>query len=436
MLQLIAAWCALALAVTAMRVFAEFDLAIITRIWVGLGVLVFLAAIIDRASLNVAANLKISRKISLSQALGVTHTAELAINNTLGRTVRLTLAEAPNPKLHIEKLPLSLSLAIDDIKRVRYSVTPVDRGDTTMATVRARVNSVWSLWQRDLSFGEEHSIKIYPNYIPLVQIAELGLEHQLRQLGVHISQRRGQGMDFKQLREFIEGDAVRQIDWRATARYRKPISREYQDERNQDIFILLDCGRRMRHKDNVLNHFNYSLNAVLLLSYVAANQGDAVGLGTFAGEDRWLKPVTGTVGVNKLLDQLYDLETSTEASDYLAAAQMLQQKHRRRSLVVLVTNLRTEDADDLIRATKLLSKQHLVVVASLREKFLDETLNRPVDNFNAAIDYAATTEFMQLRQKTLATLKGQGVVVVDTLPETLHVHLVDEYLRLKRSNRL
>jgi uncharacterized protein (DUF58 family) len=436
LLIIVAAWCVLALGVSLLRIFTELELALITRGWFGLGVLLLLAIIIDRVSVNDSHKLNLKRIIPASQALGVVHKGEINIHNNLGRSIKLLVTDPPHIKLKIEKLPAALNIEDDEVKRVLYDITPVDRGDIELGQTRARIDSMWGLWQRVQALGDIDKIKVYPNYAPLMQIADLGLEHHVRQMGIHLSQRRGEGMDFKQLREFIEGDAVRQIDWRATARYRKPISREYQDERNQDIFFLLDCGRRMRHKEGDLNHFNHALNAILLLGYVAVNQGDAVGLGTFAGSDRWIKPVSGTVGVNKLLEQLYDLDTSLAHSDYIAAAQALKAKHRRRSLVILVTNLRTEATDDLVKATRLLSSHHLVIVASLREKFLDTTINEPVTDFNTALTFTATTEFTHQRNQTLSTLKSQGVIVLDTLPELLHIHLVDEYLRLKRSNRL
>lgn len=125
-----------------------------------------------------------------------------------------------------------------------------------------------------------------PDFARLYGAELMAVDHWLNQIGVRGGQRRGLGLEFHQLREFRDGDTLRQIDWKATARKRTPIAREYQDERDQQILFLLDCGRRMRSQDGDLSHFDHALNASLLLAYVALRQGDAVGAMTFAGDDR------------------------------------------------------------------------------------------------------------------------------------------------------
>ena len=217
---------------------------------------------------------------------------------------------------------------------------------------------------------------------------------------------------------------------------RKPIAREYQDERDQDVIFLLDCGRRMHAKDGVLNHFDHVLNAFLLTSHVALRQGDAVGLMTFAGAERWISPIKGQHSINTLLNQVYDLHSSTETSDFSQAAQRLLNQHRKRSLVVLITNLHDEDTDDLKPAIQLISKQHLVIVANLREQFLDNIIQQPVHNFDTALSFAAANEFIYRRHRLLETLRKQGVFVADSLPHLLHIDLINEYLALKRRGQI
>ena len=214
--------------------------------------------------------------------------------------------------------------------------------------------------------------RVYPDFARLYGGQLLAVDNWLSQLGVRQHQRRGLGLEFHQLREFREGDSLRQIDWKATARQRTPIAREYQDERDQQIIFMLDCGRRMRSQDGELAHFDHALNACLLLSYVALRQGDAVGLSTFASDQpRYLAPVKGAGQLNVLLNTVYDLNSTQRSADYQAAATQLLARQKRRALVVLVTNLRDEDDEELLTAVKRLSKQHRVLVASLREDVLD-----------------------------------------------------------------
>lgn len=183
-------------------------------------------------------------------------------------------------------------------------------------------------------------------------------------------------------------------------------------------------------------NLSHALNALLLTSYVALRQGDAVGLMSFAGADRWLSPLKGPARINLILNQLFDLHSSTHTSDYLRAAERFMGKNQKRSLVVLISNVREEDLEDLTRACRLMARKHLVMVANLRDSFLDKYQRYPVATFDDALTYCGLTEFSQRRREVLVRLQGMGVIVTDSLPHTLHMDLVTEYLRLKRSGRL
>lgn len=159
--------------------------------------------------------------------------------------------------------------------------------------------------------------------------------------------RRGDGQTFLQLREYRIGDSLRQIDWKATARMRKPIARDYQDERNQTVLFLLDCSRRMRAQDDDLSHFDHALNAMILLAYVALRQGDAVGVQSFGGEQRQLAPRSGPGRLTALINAVYDLQPTIDPPDYAEAAQLILKRQRKRALIVLLTNLRDEDQAEL-----------------------------------------------------------------------------------------
>jgi uncharacterized protein (DUF58 family) len=248
--------------------------------------------------------------------------------------------------------------------------------------------------------------------------------------------RRGSGSDFRQLREYREGDAQRQIDWKATSRLRKLISREYQDERDQQIVFLLDCGRKMSTQDGDLSHLDHTLNAALLLSYVAIRQGDAVGLMTMSGPERWLAPRKTTDTIHHLLNQVFDLQPSFKTSDYRQTAQRLMQHLKKRALVVILTNLRDEDDEALSEAVTVLQRHHLVLVASLRENFLTQTITQPVDNLDQALLHAAAADYLQRRQRARDLLQARRVLCVEEEPEGLAMALVNGYIDLKRSGRL
>lgn len=292
------------------------------------------------------------------------------------------------------------------------------------------------LWWRDLKLPVESETRVYPNFAAVAQYALMATDHHLSHMGILKKRRRGEGQDFHQLREYREGDSLRQIDWKATARMHKPISREYQDERDQEIIFLLDCGHRMLAKDDTLSHFDHTLNAMLLLTYVALRQGDAVGMGSFAGESRWLPAHKGQHNVQHMLNALYDLQPTPQAPDYAQAATELLVRQKKRALVILLTNLRDEDLDDLLPALHLLRKRHLVLLASMREQAIDRALEEPVDNLEDALHKAAVQHYLQTREATLERIKAAGVRCLDAAPPDLSVNLINHYLDIKRSGAL
>ena len=191
-------------------------------------------------------------------------------------------------------------------------------------------------------------VRVYPNFVPLTRFALFSADQASRLVGAHLKRRRGEGTDFHQMREYRVGDSMRQIDWKATSRARKLISREYQDEKNQQLVLVLDTGRRMLAREDGLAHFDHALNAALVVAYLALRQGDAAGLLSTGEQPRWVPPRRGMAGIDTLLRAAYDLQPSATACDYLAMASELSARQRRRALVMLVTNVRDEDIEETL----------------------------------------------------------------------------------------
>ncbi|OGA08383.1 MAG: hypothetical protein A2W68_14375, partial [Betaproteobacteria bacterium RIFCSPLOWO2_02_64_14] len=292
------------------------------------------------------------------------------------------------------------------------------------------------LWERRLYLGQESVTRIYPNFAALTKYALFATDHRLSQIGVLQRRRRGEGVEFHQLREYREGDAQRQIDWKATARAGKLISREYQDERDQQVVFLIDCGRRLAARDGDLSHFDHVLNAALLLAYVSLRQGDSVGLLTMGGHNRFMAPRKSAASVNLMLNLLYDLQPTLMTSDYYAAALELMRRIRKRALVVILSNLRDEDEDTLSPALRLLSRRHLVLFASLRESILARALSARVDSFERALTHAAAADYLKQRALAFGRLERSGALALDVEPPQLPVALVNRYLEVKGAGQL
>ncbi|VVM51311.1 hypothetical protein PS662_00821 [Pseudomonas fluorescens] len=390
-------------------------------------------AILDAARLKRFPSPRIKRHMPGSLALGRWGEVRIEIEHDFPQPLRLQLFDHVPDGLSFDNLPLSVELQPGQHSQVGYRLRPLKRGHFKFEHCEINLPSPMGLWSDKRLPSVADSTRVYPDFARLYGGQLLAVDNWLSQLGVRQRQRRGLGLEFHQLREFREGDSLRQIDWKATARQRTPIAREYQDERDQQIIFMLDCGRRMRSQDGELAHFDHALNACLLLSYVALRQGDAVGLSTFASDSpRYLAPVKGADQLNILLNSVYDLNSSQRSADYQAAATQLLARQKRRALVVLVTNLRDEDDEELLTAVKRLSKQHRVLVASLRDGVLDTLRQAPVQTLHEALTYCGTVDYLNSRAQSHERLNAHGVSVVDAKPGELGSELVTHYLALKR----
>ncbi|HWQ38018.1 MAG TPA: DUF58 domain-containing protein [Burkholderiales bacterium] len=376
------------------------------------------------------------RVMPASLPLGVGHEVSLRLANGGARALGVAVHDHHPSGAEVEGLPRRVTVPARGWAEIRYRFRPVLRGDMQFGRIEARVDSPLRLWQRHVLIGEPRAARVYPNFAELTHFAILATDHRLSQIGLLQRRRRGEGLDFHQLREYREGDSPRQIDWKASVRMARLISREYQDERDQQVVLMLDCGRRMAAKDDALSHFDHVVNAALLLAYVSLRQGDAVGLLTMSAEPRWIAPRKSRATINLILNRVYDLHPTLAPTDYYKAAVDLMQRTRKRALVVMLSNLRDEDDEALAPALKLLHSRHLVLFASLRESILSRALATRADTFERALTHAATADYLRRRELIFRSLERGGAVCVDVEPERLPIALVNSYIDIKRSGRL
>ncbi len=333
----------------------------------------------------------------------------------------------------MEALPLQLNLLPDHVVEHSYRVRPDERGDAQFSATDLHIASPWRLWWRRQRVDNAFTVKVFPDFSKLLGHTLLATQQRVPSTGALRKRRRGEGTNFMQLREYRRGDSLRSVDWKATARYRKPISREYQEERDQQVVFLLDTGRRMLARDGAQSHFDHALNAMLTLAYIAQRQGDSVGVMSFGQTSRWLAPQKGRSGFDRLLAGVYDLQPGEVAPDYTLAATDLLTHLRKRAFVVWLTNLRDEDENAMKEAQALLSSKHLVLCASLRENALDEVTQAPVGDFPSALRLAATELYLDERQQAIKHLGLKAHQLVDVAPRFLASALTNRYWEIKES---
>ncbi|MBK5439424.1 DUF58 domain-containing protein [Pseudomonas sp. TH32] len=403
----------------------------------GLLLALLLLALLDASRLRRRPSPRVRRQMPGSLALGRWGDVRVTLEHDYPQPLVARVFDHVPDGLAVENLPQSIELRPGEHSELGYRLRPLRRGHFSFTRCEIHLPSPLGLWSARRLIDVSDATRVYPDFARLYGAQLLAVDNWLNQLGVRQRQRRGLGLEFHQLREFREGDSLRQIDWKATARQRTPIAREYQDERDQQIMFMLDCGRRMRSQDAELSHFDHALNACLLLSYVALRQGDAVGICTFASDQpRYLAPVKSSGQLNLLLNTVYDLDTSRRTADYQAAASQLLARQKRRSLVIIVTNLRDEDDEELLAAVKRISRQHRVLVASLREEVLDQLRQAPVQTLPEALAYCGNIDYLNTRDELHDRLTAHGLSVLDALPSELGAALVTRYLGWKKAGAL
>ncbi|HEX7641891.1 MAG TPA: DUF58 domain-containing protein [Burkholderiaceae bacterium] len=404
--------------------------------WAGAALAFAAAAAFDALLTRRVPELRVERRIAGVWPVGVWNEVGLTLRNEGASRVKLELFDDYPTHWQLEGLPHASTIAPGTYVTVTYRLKPKRRGDAHFGAPYLRIMSPLGLWRRVRRIGPEQGVKVFPDFSQLLGHTLTATDRRAPAAGAIRKRRRGEGTDFRQLREYRQGDSMRSIDWKATARQQKPITREYQEERDQQVVFLLDTGRRMLAEDGAYTHFDHALNAVLTLGFLAQRQGDAVGLMSFGGETRWLSPYKGRTGLDRLLSGVYDLQPAEVAPDYTQAATALLARLKKRAFIVLITNLRDEDDRAMREACELLSTRHLVLCASMREKALDLALSAPAHNFAGALRASAAAHYLDQRDYAIKRLGIRASHLFDITPEQLSMTLVNRYRDIKESGQL
>jgi uncharacterized protein (DUF58 family) len=371
-------------------------------------------------------------------SLGQKHRITLHVSNLSGRS-RTAWIRDDIPQ-EFESTPKEFVLRLGPRSRttVHSELTSSRRGAFHLRQINLRVRSLLGLWQRFLIYPDETAIHVYPDMKQLSEYAILARTNRLSLMGVRRTRKIGLENDFERLRDYTLDDNYKYIDWRATGRRRKLTVKDFQTSQSQRIIFLLDCGRLMTNEASGLSLLDHSLNAVLMLSYVALRQGDSVGMIAFA--DRvlsYVPPRGGLNQMNQLLHASFDRFPELVESRYDEAFLYLASHCKKRSLVVLISNLIDEvNAHQVEGYLKTLVGRHLPLGVLLRDHRLFDAAD--LDSRTDAELYrgAAAAEILTWRHQVLRDLEHKGVLALDVFPEDMTAPLVNSYLEIKARHLL
>jgi len=404
--------------------------------WLWLGGAVGLGVMVDGISSYLRKPMELQRRLPGRFALGESGEVRLILRNPGASAAKVAVFDGIPQWAVAPTLPWEGVVAPQREIKVFHPVTLTERGEAVFGPVHLRRHSPLGLWTRKTLHLAHETVKVYPNYEPVIRFALLAMQHRESPMGIVRRPRAGSSRDFHQLRDYRDGDPLAQIDWKASSRRQMLISRDYQEQRNQSIVFLVDTGRRMRALDGGLPQFDHILNAILLVAHVALKQGDQVAVKSFGGSDRWLPPIKGAHAMPVLLNHLYDYQTTAAPSDFSGAVEQVMVRQRRRSLVILLTNLRGEDSKELVPALQVLKTRHLVLLASMRERAVVDSISDPVSSFSSALRFLAADRYVEERREALAILGGLGILTLDSTAQEFAVALANCYFDIKAAGRI
>lgn len=341
------------------------------------------------------------------------------------------------PDLPVSTQTFTLTLVPQEHQDLIYTIHPHQRGMITWGPIQARQWGPWGLGVWDWREPAAATVAVYPD---LVGLRSLSIRLALQNTGT-IRQARalGQGTEFRELREYNSGDDLRLIDWNATARRSHPLIRVLEPEREQTLIILLDQGRLMTAQVQGLQRFDWGINATLALAMAGLNRGDRVGVGVFNTTlNTWLPPERGPQRLAQILEALTPLQPTFTEPDYFNTINQIIRQQTRRALVVILTDLIDATASaELLTALTRLAPRYLPFCVTLRDPQVDHCAHQPLTaDPTTAYSQAVALDLLQQRAATFATLKRQGVLVLDAPANQISDQLVTAYLQLKARNRL
>jgi uncharacterized protein (DUF58 family) len=396
-------------------------------------------AVFDAWNSNLSAKVNIERRFGGRFAVGAETEVRIEIANHTPRDLTLIIKDEYPPQMKLSRArEARLEVEAQTTATVVYGLTPPKRGRFEFGLIAVRHLSRWRLAWAQTRVGEAVGVKVYPNM-------RRAREAELKALGARSfvaarrkSQWRGEGRDFESLRDYVRGDEMRHISWTATARRGKLVTRQYQMERDQTILIALDAGRLMTARIENETKLDSAVHAALALMSAAARAGDNAGLLVFGRRIKaYLPPKRGAEHLDAALEALHAIEPEMIEPSYSRAFEFVSANSRRRSLVVVLTDLVDEEGSrELLTSLKLLRPRHLPLIVTIADRDLKAVVRESPENEREMFTQSVAEEIMHLREAALRLVESQGGLALDVTAAVLAPKLLETYLRVKERGML
>lgn len=395
---------------------------------------VLLTLIVADAALAVAPRLlEVRRELARVVTMGGSATLTWTVTNSSRRRAHVELADELPPSLGAAERTAHLTVSASGQASTATSLAPTRRGTFRFDRVWLRSIGPLGLAARQSPRPAVSVLEVHPRFASRAQ-TELRIRRaRILEQGQRALRARGASAEFDALRDYVEGDELRHVDWSATSRSGRPIVRTYRAERNQVVVVLLDLGRTTAATIDGVPRLDHHMDAVLAVATAATTLGDRVGLVAFDDDVRAVVPPGRRPSQpGAISTAMHRLEPRLTASDYLGALATVQTRFRQRAMVVVVTELAAEAVEgSLIAPLAGFARSHAVIVAGVRDPLLDRAMRAQVTDAGDAHRAAAAASTVAMRTSVATQLQRLGAVVVDRPPASLAAASVDAYLEIK-----
>jgi uncharacterized protein (DUF58 family) len=400
--------------------------------------LIILAWLVDLVRLPRPARLRVRRSWLAPSALSVESQVELTVFNESAVPVRTRILDHVPAQLRVEPPEVPINVGSENEATGRYSVLPNERGEATLGEAYVRYQSPMKIAERWARADLAQTVVTYPNLEEAKRQAVFLVRSRQIELERRSTRARGAGRAFESLREYREGDELRDICWTASARRGKPVTRLYEIEKSQTVWILIDTGRLMRARVGRLSKLDHAVNAALALAQVALYSGDRVGVLAYGRRIEQRLPASrGSAHLKQIIERLAAVREDESESDHAQAATRVLTDQKRRSLIVWITDVaETAMIPEVIQAASQLTPRHLVLFVVIGQSDLKTLAARDPDSVHDMYETAAAQEVVHRRELLLAVLRQQGVLALEHGSGSLSPTLVNRYLEIKERSQL
>ncbi len=389
--------------------------------------------IIDLILLFKQKGISASRILPEKLSNGDDNPIELTIQNDYNFKADLQLIDEMPFQYQKRDFEINTQLSKHNKKKITYTLRPLERGEYYFGNLNVYVNSPISLVTRRFQFAKDAMVPNYPSFLQLRKYMLLAFSNKLFEYGLKKIRRIGHTMEFEQIKDYVNGDDIRNINWKATAKRNQLMVNQFQDERSQPIYSVIDKGRAMKMPFDGLSLLDYAINATLVISNVALKKQDKAGMFTFSRKvENKVAAERRPSQMNKILETLYNVNTDFSESDFSRLYIDVKRSLTQRGLLLLYTNFETLDAlHRQLPYLKAIAKNHLLVVIFFENTELQKLTKVEADNTFDIFQKTVAEKFMYEKKLIVNELQKHGIQSILTAPEHLTINTINKYLEIK-----